>query len=323
MPPVIAKIIQMISKHDKIAIFHHNNIDGDSLSCSYGLLLALKEKWPAKKIVWIVNEAEMAKNFPFFTYDKKVVKTSIDNSYLAIIGDTAAEKQVFNYPELIKATKIICFDHHQNDINIKHDLFWSEPNYSASALQAIEIIEHLDIKLNEEIALALMIGIITDTGNFAYSLNDPKPPQYFAKLLTHISQAKMDWWWNNFRARTLNDIEITKVFYENLKFKEHVAYVVFDQKLSKRFQDVNFKIKISNIANIVGYPIWCLFVYEDDILKIHLRSNGPDVSKLAITYGGGGHIRAAGAKVAKDKIAIDKIVTSLNEIAAKYQKAKK
>lgn len=311
-------IVEKIKAANKIAIFHHNNIDGDSWSCSYGLLLALKARFPEKHIVWVADEEDLKQNFPWLDYDKNVVVSDIDSSYIAIIGDTASEAKLTHYEQLLKAKEILCFDHHRNPIDIKHDVFWSEPTYPASSIQAYEIAEALDVPFNQDIAFNMLLGILTDTGNFAYSLANTKPVETFAKLLKYVSNEKMDSFWTQLRRKTMRDIEVEKFFLENLKFDGKVAYVYFDLKSSEAFSDVNFKIKIHSIGNIENYPIWAIFVEADQegkkVLKLHFRSNGPEVSKVAIAHGGGGHIRAAGAKVPLEDRTLETVLQELNEL---------
>lgn len=312
------QIARVIEKNQKIAIFHHNNIDGDSFSSSYGLLLAIKKKYPNKEVVWVADEEEIAKNFPWIKYESKYVVSTIDDSYLAIIGDTAAINKVSFYDELVKANYIICFDHHQNSIDIKHDLYWQESTYPASTLQAMEIIDALNVEYDEEIAYALILGIITDTGNFTYSLANPKPVDYYAKLLNYISDATMDKFWNQMRRKTIREIEVQKFMYNNLKFEKKINYVYFKHEDSLAFKDINFKMMIHSIGNINDHHIWALFVEIEKegvmYLSVHLRSNGPDVSQVAMKYGGGGHKRAAGAKIKLEKWTLAELLNDLNNI---------
>lgn len=312
-------IINEIKNNDKIAIFNHNNIDGDSFSCSYGLLLAIKKTFPEKEVVWVLDQEEMKKNFTWLKVNQAYCVDDIDSSYLAIIGDTSSMNKVSQYDKLIKANKIICFDHHQNDINIKHDIFWKNSDLPASTIQAIEIAKELNVDFDEEIAFNLMIGLLTDTGNFQYSLGNHIPVQYFAEMLKFISNDTMDNFWRNMRKRTVRDIEVEKFFYENIKFEGKVAYVVFNEEDTAKFADINFKLKIYSIGNIENYPIWAIFVKETHNnhvdLKLHFRSNGPNVSKIAIDLGGGGHIRAAGAKIKYSENVIEKILENLNKLA--------
>lgn len=315
---MINKIVEKIKQYDKITIFNHSNIDGDSWSCSYGLLLAIRKKFPRKQVFWFADESDLAHHFPWLPYDKNVVTNEVTADSLVIIGDTASEIKLPFYSEMKKGAEIACFDHHRNPIDIEVQTFWSEPTYPASAIQAYEIAKALEVEFDEEVAFNLLLGILTDTGNFAYSLANPKPVNAFADLVSHVSNAKMDFFWTSLRRKSLRDIEIEQFFFNNLQFNGKVAFVHLNLKDAAAFADVNYKIKIHSIGNIENYPIWAIFVevMENGIhkVKLHFRSNGPEVSKVAIAHGGGGHIRAAGTKIEFKSNTIESILKELNEL---------
>ena len=70
---------------------------------------------------------------------------------------------------------------------------------------------------------------------------------------------------------------------------------------------------VNSIRAIVTVEVACMLREEDDGIKISLRSkNYADVSKIAIKYGGGGHIRAAGATI-KDEFDLEKVKNMLKK----------
>jgi phosphoesterase RecJ-like protein len=55
---------------------------------------------------------------------------------------------------------------------------------------------------------------------------------------------------------------------------------------------------VNSVRAIATVEVACLLREEEEGIKISLRSkNYADVSKIAVKYGGGGHIKAAGATV--------------------------
>ncbi len=315
---VVKLITKEIKKAPKIALFHHINPDGDSLSCSYGLLLALKIKFPNKQIVLVGNKKALQTAFPFLEINYEFFVENIDNSYLAIIGDTSVSDRIENFSQFQLAKNKICFDHHQNKNDIEYDIFWKEPSYPASTMQAIEIVKKLAVQLDENSSFFLALGLLTDTGNFVFSLANHLPPLYYSQLLQKISDQKMNKFFNAFKKRTKLDLELQKEFLNSIKFDGKVAYVVFDQKKVNQFPEIDHKHMVNLIGNIENYPIWCLFIHSIDdgleVWKAHFRSNGPHVSKVAIALGGGGHYRAAGAKIPKT-LSIKNVLKKLNDLS--------
>lgn len=315
---ILKKIKKAIIKSEKIALFHHETIDGDSLSCFYGLYLALKHNFQNKKIVLVGDKDDITRGMGMLKPNLEGLVDQIDNSFLTIIGDTSSKKKIVKLEEYEKGNLKICFDHHQNNPEIPMDIFWHEPKYHASAMQAYEIVKFMKLKLNEEVAFFLMVGLLTDTGQFSFSLNDSLIPQYYSELLKYISKEKMDFYFTTMKRKTMQDIEIMKFIYSNLKIDGQVAYVVVNKETIAKFSDARMKIFLSSFGNVEGTNLWVMFSEMEKEgkwgYKLHLRSNGPDVSKYAQNNNGGGHIRASGAFVPFEEKNIEKIIKELNEL---------
>ncbi len=316
---MLKKITKLIQQNDKIALFHHINPDGDTLSSSYGLALALKEAFPKKEIKVVANEEELFSRFKFINFKKEMFINKIDKSWLAIIGDASIYDRIDRCEEFVKAKKKICFDHHQNESDDKFDLYWREPTWIASSLQAVEIAKELKVKFNEEIAYHLMIGILTDSGNFAFSLADPSPVKTYAFLLKFIENKTMDKFFKEIKKRTAKDIKVEKFMLNNLEYNDGVITLKVTQQdldiLGIKEKDI--KIKVNKLGNIEGYNIWALFTEVEEegkkYIKGSLRSNGPDVSQVAAKHNGGGHKRASGVK-GKDWKEVEIIIKELKKI---------
>jgi len=53
----------MIEKHDSITLYMHKRPDGDSISSSYGLALAILEKYPNKDVKVVADINYLKENF--------------------------------------------------------------------------------------------------------------------------------------------------------------------------------------------------------------------------------------------------------------------
>ena len=68
---------------------------------------------------------------------------------------------------------------------------------------------------------------------------------------------------------------------------------------------------IDHIRNIQGVKIACLFEeIEPELTRVSLRSKVPelDVSTIAVSFGGGGHLSAAGARIPGKQMTIQRQV---------------
>ncbi len=314
------EIIKALKAADKIALFHHKNPDGDTLSSSYGLALALRQVFPEKEIAWVINREAMVDRFPWLEFDETIIRESIDETWTTVIGDTSAINRIDRNEEFKKGKTTICFDHHRNTPDYDYDITWIESSWIASSLQAVEIAFELGVELDENIAFHLGIGILTDSGNFVYSRANSHPVLTFAKLLKYISNEKMDFLYQQLKRRTRFDIELSQFILNNMQFKDNLTYLKVTKEVSEKFGGKNLKIKVNQMANIEGYDRWAIFVEMSDKdpeegIIAEFRSLGCNTSKIAIAHGGGGHIRASGCPP-KSWEEVDQIIDELIALPA-------
>ena len=318
----ITQIVKAIKKANKIALFHHVGPDGDTLSSSYGLMKALQAKFPNKEIKWLADTKSYKRRFGYIVKDFKDVIETIDESWLAIIGDNTVKDRIYKSEEYIKAGIKVCFDHHTNDINFEHDIYWSEPKLGASSVQAFEIAKKLKVPFNSEIALGILFGILTDTFNFTYSLADTWPIGAAKELMKYIKNKDMDNMYKEMRKKTLSDVKFQAYALSNFKIESEFAYLkitVEDQKkLGVRPDQIS---RVNLIGNIDGIKVWSFFIEdsENDMIRCSLRSNGFPVNEVAKVFGGGGHIRASGIKLPMDWKASTKVIAETKKQLKKYK----
>ncbi|MCK5945649.1 MAG: bifunctional oligoribonuclease/PAP phosphatase NrnA [Mycoplasmataceae bacterium] len=311
-------IIKKINEYNKIALFQHIQPDGDSISSSIGLGMAIKEAFPDKEVVIVADYEYLTEHFKFLKFDKKMFKAEIDDSYLGIVGDVAVAARVVNIEQLQKAKEIVCFDHHQNETDLNPSHFWHEPSYPASALQAYEIAKEFGVKFSEDTSMMLMVGILTDTGFFKYSAANPKPLKIVSELFENISDDRMRNFHIGMATRTKQDLEIQAYILQNIKYDGRLSYVVFPEEIVEKYGPIKLKIKVNSIGNIEGSEMWAFFLEtkDDDGNKIwscNLRSSKPKIVLVAKKWGGGGHFLACGARV-KTFDEVKQVIKDLNAI---------
>ncbi len=327
---LIKKLGELLhNKHQHVSIIVHTNPDGDAIGSALGLQAILKNMG-FTDIYVITPDA-----YPSFLHwmpgnehvivaseQAKLAEQVIAGAHILFCLDFngfSRTKQLENHLKICRAVKIM-IDHHPHPEH-GFDIVFSDTKASSTAEMVYEVIaaSGMDDMINAAAAQCLYTGIVTDTGSFSFSCNNPRTYEITAELIRKgIDAAELQRLiYNNYsldRMRLLGFClaERLTVFWEH-----HAACISLSKADLKRFNHregdtegfVNYALSINNIR------FAALFTEQDDHTKVSLRSVGElDVNLLATKYyGGGGHKNASGGKSSLDLNNIIKDFESLLE----------
>ncbi|MCM1048168.1 MAG: bifunctional oligoribonuclease/PAP phosphatase NrnA [Clostridiales bacterium] len=290
------KIIDELKNAKTIGIGGHIRPDGDCVGSVMALYLYLKKELPnVQTVVYLEQPADI------FQCIKDVDKICSDfntdivcDVFLAL--DCNAERLGRAEPIFERAHKRINIDHHISNFGCG-DVNIIEPDRSSTCELLYGLLE--EDKIDEEIAKALYIGLIHDTGVFHYSNTSPETFRIAAKLIEYgFDFPKLiD---ETFYEKTYVQSQIMgRAILESIRFLEGRAIVsMVDRKMMDFYQVEPKDLDgIVNQLRIVKGVECAIFMYEVKPMeyKVSLRSNGRvDVAAIAVKFGGGGHVRAAG-----------------------------
>ena len=309
----IDQILKCIKKSKNIVIVTHENPDGDAVGSSLAMYHALKE---LKKNVDIIIP-EYAKCFNELPGIDEVIKESDKVYDLAISLDAATDKLLNVWVKYFReADQRIVIDHHSTN-TMFGDINYVDLSAPACAQVVYMLIKHYRWKITPEIGTCIMAGIITDTGGFQYSGVSRDTFNIAAELLdagVNISKVYK----KVFDTKTKSSFELRRIALDRMEFLEDDK-IAFTYITNKDERKVNAGVGdyegiVSEGRSIEGVEV-SIFLHElkDGEFKISLRSNSyVNVSDVCIMFGGGGHIRAAGAKMTADPLVIrDKVVNEV------------
>lgn len=294
------KILEEVRGAKSIAISGHIRPDGDCVGSCMGLYLYLTKELPDAIVdvfletpsdvfccIQNVNAIKDAKQYQDALYD---VFVAIDCS-----KDRLGDAEVI----FDNAGKTINIDHH-----ISNDGCGDVNYLRADASSASELVYELldEAKLDTEIAKALYIGIIHDTGVLQYSNTAP------ATLVAVSELVKFGFDFpklieETFYEKTFAQNQIMgRALLESVLYLDGRCIASVVTKETMNFYGVTGKELdgiINQMRNTKGVEC-AIFLYELDELeyKVSMRSGGQvNVSVIAQYFGGGGHVRAAGCTV--------------------------
>lgn len=309
----IDQILKCIKKSKNIVIVTHENPDGDAVGSSLAMYHALKG---LKKNVDIIIP-EYAKCFNELPGIDEVIKESDKVYDLAISLDAATDKLLNVWVKYFReADQRIVIDHHSTN-TMFGDINYVDLSAPACAQVVYMLIKHYRWKITPEIGTCIMAGIITDTGGFQYSGVSKDTFNIAAELLdvgVNISKVYK----KVFDTKTRSSFELRRIAIDRMEFLEDgkiaFTYITNEDERKVNAGVGDYEGIVSEGRSIEGVEV-SIFLHElkDGEFKISLRSNSyVNVSDVCIMFGGGGHIRAAGAKMTADPLVIrDKVVNEV------------
>lgn len=309
----IDQILKCIKKSKNIVIVTHENPDGDAVGSSLAMYHVLKG---LKKNVDIIIP-EYAKCFNELPGIDEVIKESDKVYDLAISLDAATDKLLNVWVKYFReADQRIVIDHHSTN-TMFGDINYVDLSAPACAQVVYMLIKHYRWKITPEIGTCIMAGIITDTGGFQYSGVSRDTFNIAAELLdagVNISKVYK----KVFDTKTKSSFELRRIALDRMEFLEDdkiaFTYITNEDERKVNAGVGDYEGIVSEGRSIEGVEV-SIFLHElkDGEFKISLRSNSyVNVSDVCIMFGGGGHIRAAGAKMTADPLVIrDKVVNEI------------
>ena len=175
------RLLQMVEEAKTIAVLGHIRPDGDCVGACMGLYQYLRNNY--KDIETDVYLEEIPSHFSFVkgTGDiRHQVQPGKTYDLFICLDCGDAERLGFSGPLFESAAQTFCVDHH-----ISNQAFADENYIVPDASSTSELVFHLldREKITKEIAEALYIGIVHDTGVFQYSCAGPETFRIAADLL--------------------------------------------------------------------------------------------------------------------------------------------
>lgn len=305
----VNEIAKALQKFDNFIVSSHVSPDGDNLGSSVAVINFLKNL--GKKVTYVLDDVVPA-NLKFITEGvKKCESSDIINSdlkkYTLISLDCGDIYRIALDKKIVENVK--------NHINIDHHITnngfgnynYVKPEESSTCEIVYNVLKQYE-KINEskvitvEIATALYLGLVTDTGCFQYS--NVRPSSFkMAEELLEIGAQKNDIITRIYQSSKLNYYKVLGDALENLEVyydgKVAVTYLTLEMLLKHGVKYDEIDPIVTYTRDIEGVEVG-IFIKEKNKgeFKISIRSKEKaDVSLFAQEFNGGGHKRASGCTI--------------------------
>ena len=309
----LSELSSKLKQEKSVALFCHIRPDGDTLGSALALSCALKNLGIRAQVFC----DDVVPSRFFFLDVAKEVKREIDGEYSAFVAiDCADSTRLGNlYDAFVKHKNTYSIDHHVSNTR------YAKINYvfdnSSNCENILALLEQLNVDIDKEIATLLVMGIMTDTGNFKHKN---------VSANTMFSAGKM----------VEKGADLNTVHYHMFTKQSKERAKLFGQTMSKirYFLDNRFAvatIRLTDIEQCKARPEdtegfidfvmgidtvevgACVMELASNKFKISFRSKGADVNAVAGTFGGGGHVLASGCQISGEyEEVVDKITFAVS-----------
>ncbi|MGN1164680.1 MAG: bifunctional oligoribonuclease/PAP phosphatase NrnA [Candidatus Ornithospirochaeta sp.] len=287
------RALEIIKAHDTIVIHRHKNPDGDALGSQIGLKTLINDNFPEKKVYLTGDEAGRMSFMEGSVMDD--VPDSVFPSALSVVLDTSAPALIYD-GRYNDAEYSIRFDHHLYIDKICNEEF-IDSSYESCAGIIADFAYSTGLRLSPLSASSIYTGMVTDSGRFLYDSTSQRTHSLASFLLCVDFDRNAIF--RNLYTESFASLRRRSAFIERIQFTEHnVAYVYNTRKDVEDMGMSAFNVSrgmVNTMANISGVHIWVNFTEDGDSVLSELRSDSADINKIAVKYGGGGHLKASGA----------------------------
>lgn len=296
----LASIARLIAENNDFTLIVHVSPDGDAIGSACALRLALMA---LGKRVQAVCDGDVPRIYRFLEGAEDIIKPNDARiTSAAIAVDCADEGRMGAAGEIFAQAKHTAnIDHHvTNTMFAQHNAV--EANAAAAAEVVKKLIEQLDVDFGADIATCLFCGLVTDTGNFAYSNTTPDTLFAAGELLQRgadnalINRAV-------YRSAPVSKRRMLGLGLIKAEYLHggKVAVCKLTRADFDRFnaRDEDCEGIIDNLRDVENVEIAMLIrEKESNVYKVSMRAKEyANVCAVAERYGGGGHRLAAGCTV--------------------------
>lgn len=294
----IVEVFENLKKAEKIALFAHENPDGDaigSLSAAKAILSHMGKQ------AFICFAKEPPKKFSYLLSDFLIMPKELDFD-TALALDCGAKSRLGELASLYETAKTkLSIDHHFSNTPFA-DVYFTDHLAAANCELIYDMAIYLCGCVPKEAMAGIYTGISTDTGHFKFSNVTKKTMEIAAELigqgLDHRSITTIVY--DTVRKEKLAFLGEA---YKNIKVLKdgRISFLYCSDELLKKY-DIEFS-DVEELPNTIlsleGVKVAVLLKDKDGGgFKVSMRGkNVADLSEIASFYGGGGHVNAAGLSI--------------------------
>jgi len=298
----LTAVADAIREHDRFVLTTHENPDGDALGSLLAAKLAL-DQLGKDSVMVLHGDAPLPGEYAFMQLAELRRRWPDDVSDRVLLALDCANESRIADPEVLGRVQLaIDVDHHHDNTRFGQ-INLIVPDASSTGEVLRDLIAELNIELTPDLAEALYIALVTDTGRFQYTNTTPKALRLAAELVEAGADV------HRVFQGVYESVQFAKLKLLARALERAQVYeggrIVVSYLLRTDFTEVGAAEPYSE--GIIDYLRAVEGAYMAVLIREPPRESGPtrrvslrasvdelDVSAIARKSGGGGHRQAAG-----------------------------
>ena len=296
------QVLDEIRAAPKLFLTTHENPDGDALGSLRAMQLVLEELGKDSIIFVSRDQFPLPHEYRHMGFDDAVAQppSDLDERLVVFLDCGNMDRMPVGFLKR-SGVRIVNIDHHHDNTRFGH-VNLVVPEASCTAEIVYELARELGVPIKSELAEALYIGLVTDTGKFMFENTTPAAHRMAADLI----------------AAGVQPQQIHRRLYEGLPFSRlqllaralagvqrfddgalTLTHLTRDDFAHSGANESDSEGIVDHMRQVEGTLVACLvrdLLADESLRKVSLRATDGrvDVSVIARGFGGGGHRQAAG-----------------------------
>ncbi len=299
------QVLREIRTGERFAIVSHENLDGDALGSLVAMQGILRALGKDSVIVIAAEEFPLPQEYRMFALDGLATAPPADLDRRTAIFLDCGNLDRNPLAALRAVEPLLNIDHHHDNTRFGTvDYVVEEASCTAEIIWGL--LGDIGVALTPQIAEALYVGLVTDTGRFSYENTTPRAHRMAAELIAAgVDVARIHR--QIYEGVPLEKLELlARALASVRRFDDGrltVAVLHREDFRATGAKDSHCEGIIDQLRTVAGTKVAALIREvrsggEPGEHKVSLRATDDevDVSAIAREFGGGGHRRAAGFK---------------------------
>lgn len=305
---VYRQAADVLAQCQRVLLVSHERPDGDAL----GSLVALRSMLQRAGIEATAvtfdpvppRYALLVEACPLPRWPDEIGPDTVGRIDAIVVADTCTYRQMEVFADFLRASPAhkLVVDHHVTRDDLA-DVYLIDEHSSATCVLLAEWAEAAGWEVTKDAALALFVGMATDTGWFRFANTDARTLRAAARLIETTSLRPDEIYQHLYCSDSAGRIRLLAAMLETLELLADgtvaAVHITRDMLADCGATRADTEDLVNEPHRIGSVNVAALFVEQDDgRVRVSLRSKRDvDVAAVAAAFGGGGHQRAAGARI--------------------------